>query len=185
MEHVYHLINVWNCNNQTVKILYWSFIHTDHLYSCYTLCYTIHHLNVNVLKSWNLFKVVVVVELLFKSKRLGNEQELADSEEEILGACAKPTWPTKRAAAAAAAATTTAATATQQRTSVLNKVSARLSSNMKRKSLERGTPDSKDSSRIGADRKTDSLRKVRKRRSVDRSLHNTAVRILFFSFLCQ
>ena len=102
-----------------------------------------------------------------------SKQELADSEDEIPQACVKTTSLAKRATST----TSTTSTHQQQRTSVLSKVSARLSSTSKRKSLERSslTAASDPSRTAASDRKTDSLRKVRKRRSSDRPAHNSAV----------
>ena len=105
-------------------------------------------------------------------------KELAESEDEILGACAAKTTVVKRTTG-----TVQRSTGTVQRT-VLNKVSTRLSTNTKRRSSDRGAESKEKTLRIGADRnKSDSLRKGRKRRSNDRSLNSTLVGTLFFKKL--
>ena len=115
-------------------------------------------------------------------------KELAESEDEILGACAAKTTIVKRTTGTVQRTTGTVqrSTGTVQRT-VLNKVSTRLSTNTKRRSSDRGAESKEKTLRIGADRnKSDSLRKGRKRRSNDRSLNSTLVRTLFFKkFYCN
>ena len=94
-------------------------------------------------------------------------QELAESEEDILGAISL-----KRPAAAVCPV------GQYQRAAAQNKASTILSTTNKRKTLERGAAEASSTpTRSGGDRnKADlSLRKARKRRSTDRSLHNTAV----------
>lgn len=90
-------------------------------------------------------------------------QELTESEEDILAA-------TKRTPTACSGGQY------QRAVNVQNKVSSRLStSSSKRKTLERGTVDINNRTDRNKAADLSLQRKARKRRSTDRSLHNTAV----------
>lgn len=95
---------------------------------------------------------------------------MAESEEEVIGACA--TNPP----------TVTSAAGYYNRTTLLNQVAGKLSANIpanKRRSSASTAQESKDgvkTLRIGADRgKAETLRKGKKRRTMDRSQNNTVV----------
>lgn len=104
--------------------------------------------------------------------RLSSWQELTESEEDILGATSQ-----KRPV-------TICPAGQYQRAAAQNKTSSRLSTTNKRKTLERvvAAEASSTLNRTGGDRnKADmSLRKARKRRSTDRSLHGTIVSVYPF-----